>query len=384
MNKFFKKSVLIGAFSIALLPAWAATPIKVAMTADRWKTEGGAVFTRKDDKDILELTPGNRAMKIPQGRAILKDVIFRDGTIEYDVNLGTGMGAGLGFRWRDAQNNEYFYLRPRPKCSEAVDCIQYAPNVRGVLLWDMLPQYQSPAPIREGEWNHIKLVVSGQRMNVYVNGEKSPSLKISKLEGEVAEGNVAFEAPGSFANLIITPNAVDGLSRQPEKDTTASDSRYVRNWQMAPFSQLAENATPAISELPSPSADWKPISAERGGLVNVSRQYGIPLPRPNRAVVWLKTNIQSQGEQKKQVSIGWAREIWVYVNGQLAFADKNLYQPPSARKNPDGRCSVENGSFTLPLKNGDNEVAIAVANNFYGWGFIFRLDDTKGVRLASK
>lgn len=384
MNEFFKKSVLIGAFSIALLPTWAAPPIKVAMAADSWKTEGGAVFTRKDDKDILELTPGNRAMKTPQGRAILKDVIFRDGTIEYDVNLGTGMGAGLGFRWRDAQNNEYFYLRPRPKCSEAVDCIQYAPNVRGVLLWDMLPQYQSPAPIREGEWNHIKLVVSGQRMNVYVNGEKSPSLKISKLEGEVDEGNVAFEAPGSFANLIITPNAVDGLSRQPEKDATASDSRYVRSWQMTPFSQLAENATPAISELPPPSADWKPISAERGGLVNVSRQYGIPLPRPNRAVVWLKTNIQSQGEQKKQVSIGWAREIWVYVNGQLAFADKNLYQPPSARKNPDGRCSVENGSFTLPLKNGDNEVAIAVANNFYGWGFIFRLDDTKGIRLASK
>lgn len=380
MNEFFKKSVAVSAFLTALLPVWGAPPIKVAMTPDSWKTDGDASFIRKDDKDALDLKPGNMAMKMPTGRAILKDVTFRDGTIEYDVTLATGMGAGLGFRWRDAQNNEFFYLRPRPKCAEAIDCIQYAPQVKGVLLWDMFPQYQSPAPLRDGDWNHMKLVVSGRRMNVYVNGEKSPSLKIPNLEGDVSEGSLTLQGPGTFANLVVTPGAVEGLSTQPEKDETTADSRYARNWQIAPFSQLAENANPSISELPQAPADWKPISAERGGLMNVSRRYGLPLSRPNRAVVWLKTNIHSKNEQKKQVSIGWAREIWVFVNGQLAFTDKNLYQPPSARKSPDGRCSLENGSFTLPLKNGDNEVAIAVANNFYGWGFIFRLDDTKGIR----
>jgi hypothetical protein len=36
----------------------------------------------------------------------------------------------------------------------------------------------------------------------------------------------------------------------------------------------------------------------------------------------------------------------------------------------------------LPLKAGDNEVAVAVANDFFGWGLILRLDDVKGVQLA--
>jgi hypothetical protein len=98
--------------------------------------------------------------------------------------------------------------------------------------------------------------------------------------------------------------------------------------------------------------------------------------------VWLKTTIHSNGEQKKRAAIGWSREIWVFVNGQQVFADKNLYQPPSARKSPDGRLSLENGSLELPLKAGDNEVDVALADDFYGWGLILHLDDLKGVNLA--
>jgi len=71
----------------------------------------------------------------------------------------------------------------------------------------------------------------------------------------------------------------------------------------------------------------------------------------------------------------------VFVNGKQVFADKNLYQPPAARKNPDGRCSLENGSFTLPLNKGKNEITMAIANNFYGWGAILRLADVNGLHL---
>ena len=97
-----------------------------------------------------------------------------------------------------------------------------------------------------------------------------------------------------------------------------------------------------------------------------------------------KTTISSEKSQSKKVAIGWGREIWLFVNGEGVFADKNLYQPPSARKPPDGRLSLENGSFVLPLKAGDNEIAVALANNFYGWGLILRLEDLEGLRLARK
>jgi hypothetical protein len=112
--------------------------------------------------------------------------------------------------------------------------------------------------------------------------------------------------------------------------------------------------------------------------------YGLPVTRPARSLTWLKTTISSTKSQSKKAAFGWAREVWVFVNGQRVYADKNLYQPPTARKPPDGRLSLQNGSFVLPLNAGDNEIAVAIANNFYGWGLILRLEDLEGLQLARK
>ena len=99
-------------------------------------------------------------------------------------------------------------------------------------------------------------------------------------------------------------------------------------------------------------------------------------------MAWLKTSITSDRNQTKKVAIGWAREVWVYVNGAPVFSDKNVFDLKSVMKAPAGRCSLENGSFLLPLKAGDNEIAVAVANNFYGWGLIMRLEDAEGVSMG--
>ena len=72
------------------------------------------------------------------------------------------------------------------------------------------------------------------------------------------------------------------------------------------------------------------------------------------------------------------------MNGKLVYADKNFFEQEGARKAPDGRCSLENGAFTLSLEAGDNEVAVAIANNFFGWGMMLRLADPDGVQLAAK
>jgi hypothetical protein len=387
-NSIARKPAALLAFalflSIASQLARAEGPLKIPMSADRWTTTAGAVnFVEYEGKPSIELKAGNYKQHIQSGAVALKGLTFRDGTIEYDVAATTDMGAAFIFRSADKDNFEMFYLRPRPKCEEAPDCVQYAPQTHGVLLWDVFPQYQGPAPLRQDDWNHVKLVISGRRMNIFINGATEPTLKIGRLEGDSVEGGLMLEGPGIFANLTVDPAAVEGLTGKPEKDVTASDGRYVRHWQLSPYSKLAADQAPALAELPPSSAAWTPLEAERGGLVNVSRVYGIPLKQPDRAVVWLKTTIHSSSAQQKQVSLGWAREIVVFVNGKLVFADKNLYQPPEARKTPDGRLSLQNGSFTLPLKAGNNELAVAVVNNFYGWGLEMRFADLKGLRLAA-
>ena len=75
-----------------------------------------------------------------------------------------------------------FYLRPRPNCQEAPDSVQYAPQIQGGLLWDVFPQYHGPAPHHSGQWNDVKLVIYGKRMNIYVNGATQPTLKVKRPE----------------------------------------------------------------------------------------------------------------------------------------------------------------------------------------------------------
>jgi hypothetical protein len=382
-GKHIRMAALGAAMAVVLLASvivFAQEAIKIPMTADRWETNENIKFEAADGYPLGVMT-------VTKGVAVLKDFKFRNGTIEFDVIPRGPMGAGIGFRRRDDDTYEDFYLRPRPKCDEAVDCIQYAPETHGVLLWDVFPQYQSPAPVEEKSTNHIKMVINGQRMNIYVNppaggGMTAPTLAIGRLEGDTLEGGILMQGPGTFANLTVAPDAVEGLSPEPMSDATSKDKRYLRNWMTAPPASLPDGKEPAVADMPDASQSWQPLSAERGGLVDLSREYGLAGGRKVRALAWLKTDIASDKAQTKHVAIGWSREIWVFVNGKQVFADKNLYQPPAARKVPDGRLSLENGSFDLPLQKGKNEIAIALANNFYGWGIEMRVDDLKGVKIA--
>lgn len=54
------------------------------------------------------------------------------------------------------------------------------------------------------------------------------------------------------------------------------------------------------NDMPGASQEWKTISTERNGLVNISREYGRPLPEPNRAVAWLKTTITSDKQADEE------------------------------------------------------------------------------------
>jgi hypothetical protein len=366
MKLFVAMTIAAAVLSIAS----AAESIDIPMRAEHWRGGDNVEFPY-----ALGFPRG--LMRLNSGNATLKGIDFSDGTIEFDVKpVGRGM-PGIIFRQQDEATYELFYLRPDPDCPAFVACLQYAPQTHGVMLWDLFPQYQTSAPLLETGWNHIRMVISGRRMNVFVNRASSPTLAVGRLEGDALKGGIRLLGPANFANLVITPGAVDGLSPEPVIDPTADDSRYVRNWRLSPFAQLANGKDPVLADMPGAAEAWKNIGAERNGLVNLSREYGLPL-RPKRAVAWLKTTVVSDRNQTKNVAIGWTREVWVFVNGKLVFADKNLWEPAAARKAPDGRCSPENGSFALPLQAGDNDVTVALADDFFGWGLILRLADTDG------
>src|SRR5262245_37053163 len=192
----FSVSVL-GQAQKGMSPAQGTRPIAIAMTADRWQTKENAEFLR-------QLGFFHGLMRLNSGDALLNGVTFSDGTIEFDVNT-IGRGApGIAFRQQDDKNFELLYLRPDPACPAFRACIQYAPQTHGVLLWNLFPQYENRAPLRENGWNHIKMVVSGRRMKVFVNDAPMPSLDIGRLEGDAMAGGLRLQGPATFATLVIT------------------------------------------------------------------------------------------------------------------------------------------------------------------------------------
>src|SRR4051794_16210366 len=242
---------------LSTLPiARGAKPITIGMTADRWQTKENAEFLR-------QLGFFHGLMRLNSGNAVLKGISFSDGTIEFDVNtIGRGM-PGIAFRQQDERNFELFYLRPDPSCPAFRACIQYAPQTHGVLLWDLFPQYEARAPLRENGWNHIKMVVSGRRMNVFVNDATSPTLQVGRLEGNAMKGRLRLQGPGTFANMVITPDAVNGLSPEPAKDPLDGDRGLVRNWRLSTSSALPNGKDPMYNEIPGASPEWKTITTER-------------------------------------------------------------------------------------------------------------------------
>ncbi|WP_345246870.1 hypothetical protein [Nibrella saemangeumensis] len=349
------------------------TEFAVPMTAEAW--------TFKPDKVEFITHKGVPTMKIaPNSEQVsLKNVTFENGTIEFDVEPQDPRFMGIYFRQKDANESEYVYLRVVQATTNplAADAIQSAPYIKGVLLWDMMPQFQGPALVKVNEWNHIKLVVSGKQMRVYVNDMARPALHIPYLEADATSGSISLDGAAMVSRFVIKPGVVQDVPNGPGYDPTHTDPRYLRHWQMSAAIDLPPGQEAVSQSLPKDDIVWTAIDAERQGMVNITRQLG---GSTKRRFVWLKTKITASTAHKALLRLGFSDEVWGFVNGQPVFVDKNLYRSSAGRKNPDGRCSIDNSSFVVPLKAGDNELLIGIANDFYGWGLVARLESLEDIK----
>src|SRR5579859_264347 len=171
----------------------------VALRPEAWKFVDGAV--QFDD------SAGVARMKIVNGRWFvqLKDMDFGDGTIEFD-DLPTDPSFALFcFRWQDSLENECFYFRTTWATGHpyAMEAVQYTPIVKGVMYWDALPHYQTFSDFSVVKPNHVKMILSGRQMRVWVNHMERPTLEVTRLEGNTTHGSLAFQGRHIISNLVV-------------------------------------------------------------------------------------------------------------------------------------------------------------------------------------
>lgn len=159
-------------------------------------------------------------------------MVFEDGTIELDV-AAPGKGQfflGVAFRVQEefetafqindnsSQKYEYIYFRPFSSGTE--NAIQY--SAAGTKhSWSYLRDnrpgvYEARADLPESDWFHVKIVVSGQRAEVYVNEAVTPNLVVEDLKHGVSKGSVgvySYSQSAYFANVTVPPrhSKVKGL-----------------------------------------------------------------------------------------------------------------------------------------------------------------------------
>jgi hypothetical protein len=345
---------------------------KISLKPESWDFKPQtAEFVEYKSRPVIKLLTSDQLV-------MARAINFTNGIIEYDMEPLDPRFTSLYFRWKDFKENECFYFRTdRAGNPHANDAIQYAPFIGGVNLWDMLPGFQTNADFKKGEWNHVKLVVSGKQMRVYVNDMVHLALEVPMLEGNVTSGTIGFDGKVIISDLVIKYNEVEGLSSEAGTDLTNYDPRYLRKWQVSAPVTTAKGIDFSDDYAPNPETKWEDISAERQGLINLTRKFGQTV---GRRIVWIKTDIYSDKVQDKVLHLGFSDEIWMKINGKPLYIDKNLYGTPMA-KQPEGRCSLENSSIKVPFSEGKNQLMIGVANYFYGWGIVARFDDTEGIIL---
>jgi len=157
--------------------------------------------------------------------ALVRGTSLADGTIEVDLTGDTLPTAnptargfvGISFRVAgDGSHFECFYLRP--KNGRAQDQLRRNHSTQYISFpgfpWDKLRaetpgKYESYVDLVPGEWTKVRITVSGDKAQLYVNGAPQPVLIVNDLKQPPSAGAIALWVGSGtvahFANLNVSP-----------------------------------------------------------------------------------------------------------------------------------------------------------------------------------
>ena len=137
-----------------------------------------------------------------------KDLNFTDGEIELDIASSNGKEyLGLAFRIQDAHHYQALYFRPAS--TGTINAIQYMPEKKADFnWWDYeAEKYQAKATLPATTWFHVKAVVKGKQLTVYVDRQPKPAMVYTALDPELKSGSVGFwfgnSSSCAYKNLIV-------------------------------------------------------------------------------------------------------------------------------------------------------------------------------------
>lgn len=345
--------------------------ITVPFTSDQW------TFKTKDY--VIEDYQGKPSLFLKKNTAFLRTASFENGIIEYDVAFPRGRAfIGVTFRMADDVNYEEFYIRSHQ--SGNPDANQYTPVYGGVAAWQLYhgEGYGTPVVYTFDSWLHVKLVVSGKYMEVYLNDMENPVM-FSELKRPVQKGYLGlsnFLSENHFANFTYTPQEKVSLKGKPKAIEPAA-AGTITQWQIS--NAISEKTLETITSLKSIDkviTSWKSANTEPTGILNLA---SITTWTEENNTVFAKVIVDSDKDQTKKFVFGFSDRTRIYLNDIILYSGEDNFV------SRDYRFLGTVGYFDavyLNLKKGSNEIRIAVSETFGGWGVKAKFENLDGLKLS--
>lgn len=329
---------------------------------------------------MLESFRGSASIYLQGGSITYKGEDFLNGSIEYDIFLKEEQAfPGVYFR-AQGSDSEHFYIRPH--LPNKPDGNQAVPVTKGITPWQLYfgPRYSFPYPYRYDDWTHVKVLVNGDRAQVFLDHSERPHLSWN-LFHPTRRGAVILSGGNRsgmhIANISIDHTSPDLVNFQPiEREAIEG---LVPAWELSDKFDEARLDDPADMATLIKERTWGHtiIKVEEGTAANISRavqRRGQGAGPGN--TVFARITVRSDQKQMKQFHFGYSDRAVVICNGTPLYRGSNNY------RSRDYRYLGTIGLFDsvyLPLKKGENTILIAVSENFGGWLVTGKFEDASGI-----
>jgi len=302
---------------------------------------------------------GNRAcIELADTLATVEGLALQDGAIEVDLAVGPERGFyGLVWRLQDARTYESFFVRPHQVGNP--DSIQYTPVFNDVPAWQLYhgDGFWAPVAFPIGRWFRLRAAFAGRRAELYVGDLETPVLVTSELRLDPVPGSVGLLVSGPSIHVADFRIGDPELRAEAPPPTPAVAGR-IEAWAVSdPFPERELGEAPPLE-----GRTWTLLDAEPSGLANLARVNGI---EGARNTVLARATIRAERAEVRAVELGFSDRALVYLNG------RRLYRGDDGYRSRDYRFLGSIGWYDtlyLPLEKGDNDLVVAVSEDFGGWG----------------
>ncbi len=331
----------------------------IQLDSDRWDWRG--------TEPVPATHLGRDCFRVDCPLATVADLAPADGTIELELAVGPERSfPGVVWRLADDENYESFFVRPHQVGNP--DAIQYTPVFNDVSAWQLYhgEGYWAPIDFPTGEWFRIRVVFAGSRAEIFVADELA--LRVRELKLPAGPGRIGIATGGTtihVASFAYAPEASLGPAPPPLPEP----DDIVPAWDVS-------DSFPEDELDLSTSRSWTRLDAERSGLANLARAHGI---RGACNTVLARAVIRSDRARTSRLDFGFSDRAVVFLNR------RPLYRGDDGYRSRDYRFLGSIGwwdTIYLPLEEGENELVIAVAEDFGGWGVQARFPDATGLTFG--